>query len=83
MAFVPDKPVRVREYLSDGTAHDVTVPVVQDEHQVLEGEEAVDINGTYLPAVHHTKAETKKLADAWASEKAEAEKAATAKEAQK
>ena len=82
MAFVPDKPVRVREYLSDGTAHDVTVPVVQDEHQVLD-EEAVDINGAALPGVSYNKAETKKLADAWASAKAEAEKAATAKEAQK
>jgi len=74
MAFVPENgPVRIRETLSDGTAHDVTVLLVPDDAVVLEGEPAVDLNGTPLPPVYYTADEAKSL-------KAPAKKSAASKE---
>lgn len=66
MAFVPDKPVRIREYLSDGTAHDATVGLVPDDDsvEVLEDEPGTDGGGAYLPPVYYDKKQTAELKQA-------------------
>jgi hypothetical protein len=63
MAVVPDKPVRIREYLADGTAHDVTVARYEEDDsiQVLDGEEAQDPGGTFLPPVYYSADQVKQL----------------------
>ena len=63
MAYVSPHPVRIREVLEDGTAHDVTVVRVEeaDNITVLEDEAAVDDNGVALPAVNYSKEELEQL----------------------
>lgn len=65
MAFVPDKPVRIREYLADGTAHDATVGLVpeDDSIEVLD-ENGLDGNEAYLPPVYYDKKQTAELKQA-------------------
>lgn len=76
MAFVPDKPVRIREYLSDGTAHDVTVGLVpeDDSIEVLD-ENALENGDVYRQPVYYDKEQTEKLKKDRKSREAEAEKA--------
>jgi hypothetical protein len=63
MAVVPDKPVRIREHLSDGTAYDATVTRYEevDSVEVLEDEPTTDAYGEPRPVVYYTADEAKKL----------------------
>jgi hypothetical protein len=63
MAVVPDHPVRIREYLSDGTAYEATVSRYEEDDavEVLEDADAADLYGVNLPPVYYTAEEAKKL----------------------
>jgi hypothetical protein len=63
MAVVPDRPVRIREFLADGTAYDATVSRYEevDSVEVLEEEATTDVYGATLPTVYYTAEEAAEL----------------------
>ena len=79
MAYVPDKPVRIREFLADGTAHDVTVALVPEEDniQVLDDQEATAPGGSWLEPVYYDEKQAAELKGASKGVKAAAKVAAT------
>lgn len=81
MAVVPDKPVRIREYLSDGTAYEATVSRYEetDSVEVLEEEATGDIYGEVLPTKYYTAEEVKELKGSSRAVKAAAKNAETDK----
>lgn len=79
MAVVPDKPVRIREYLSDGTAYEATVSRYEeiDSIEVLEEEATGDNYGETLPPKYYTADEAKELKGSSKAVKAAAKAAET------
>lgn len=62
MAVVPDRPVRIREYLSDGTAYEATVSRYEETDDVVVlDSDAADVYGVALPPVYYTAEEAQQL----------------------
>jgi hypothetical protein len=80
MAVVPDRPVRIREYLADGTAYEATVSRYEevDSVEVLDSDTA-DVYGNDLPPVYYTVDEAKELKGSSKAIKAAAKTAETIK----
>jgi len=80
MAVVPDRPVRIREFLADGTAYEATVSRYEeiDSVEVLDSD-TEDVYGNTLPPKHYTVDEAKELKGSSKAVKAAAKTAETIK----
>lgn len=81
MAVVPDRPVRIREYLADGTAYEATVSRYEeiDSVEVLDNSDTADVYGNDLPPVYYTVDEARELKGSSKAIKAAAKTAETIK----